>query len=177
MLFRPFKERIIRDINLMITMLYGGLWHGASWNFIIWGGLNGFGVVWHKYWSKISPFKNNNGIIFRIFAIGLTFVFITFTRIFFRASDLDTVDQMWYSIHSNFQFNLVGKIIVSYKWVFIAMLFGFIIHWLPSTVKEWYKELFIQSHILVKILVAILTVFTIVQFISSDLQPFIYFQF
>ena len=177
MLFRPFKDRIIRDINLMITMLFGGLWHGASWNFIIWGGLNGFGVVWHKYWSKISPFKNNNGIIFRIFAIGLTFVFITFTRIFFRASDLDTVDQMWYSIHSNFQFNLVGKIIVSYKWVFIAMLFGFIIHWLPSTVKEWYKELFIQSHILVKISVAIITVFTIVQFISSDLQPFIYFQF
>ena len=48
------------NINLMVTMLLGGLWHGSSWLFIIWGGLNGLGIVIHKLWSKISPFKNEN---------------------------------------------------------------------------------------------------------------------
>ena len=176
-IFSGLKKKIIRDINLMITMLYGGLWHGASWNFIIWGGLNGFGVVWHKYWAKISPFKNKNGWLVRIYAIGFTFIFITFTRIFFRARDLDVVQQMWHSIQTNFQLGLAWEIIGNYKWVFIAMLFGFIIHWLPSKTKTWYQELFIKAPLPVKALVAVAIVFVILQFISSDLQPFIYFQF
>ncbi|GAA0873816.1 MBOAT family protein [Wandonia haliotis] len=176
-LFPGLKKAIIRDINLMITMLYGGLWHGASWNFVIWGGLNGLGVVWHKYWSKISPFKNKSGILVRIYAITFTFVFITFTRIFFRAEDLETVEQMWHSMQTNFQLGLAWEILTSYKWVFFAMLFGFIVHWLPTRVKDWYKELFVASPMPVKAIVAVITVFVIIQFISSDLQPFIYFQF
>jgi hypothetical protein len=176
-IFPGLKKAIIRDINLMITMLYGGLWHGASWNFVIWGGLNGFGVVWHKYWSKISPFRNKNGVLVRIYAITLTFIFITFTRIFFRAEDLETVQQMWFSIQNNFQLGLAGDIISNYKWVFIAMFAGYVIHWLPTSTKSWYQELFIKAPLPVKAIVAVITVFVIIQFISSDLQPFIYFQF
>jgi len=44
----------------MLTMLLGGLWHGASWQFIIWGGLNGIGLVIYKFWRKISPWEAKN---------------------------------------------------------------------------------------------------------------------
>lgn len=51
--FRPEKRKIITtNLNSMNTMLLGGLWHGASWNFMIWGGLNGLGMVIHKIWKN-----------------------------------------------------------------------------------------------------------------------------
>ena len=40
-------------LNLMLTMLLGGLWHGASWNFVIWGGLHGLGLIMHKTWRSL----------------------------------------------------------------------------------------------------------------------------
>ena len=41
-------------VNSMDTMLLGGLWHGASWNFMIWGGLNGIGQIVYKIWTTGS---------------------------------------------------------------------------------------------------------------------------
>ena len=51
------KRGVDTNINLMLTMLLGGLWHGASLNFIIWGGINGVGLVVYKFWRKISPWE------------------------------------------------------------------------------------------------------------------------
>ncbi len=53
--FRGFYMNILRNINILLTMLLGGLWHGASWQFVIWGGLNGIGVLTTKYWNKMTP--------------------------------------------------------------------------------------------------------------------------
>lgn len=176
-IFPAFKKALTTDVNLMITMLFGGLWHGASWNFVIWGGLNGLALVFYKNWHKISPFRNKHGWIVRVYAIAVTFSFIAFTRIFFRAKDMDTVRKMWDRIINNFRADLAWDILVGYKYVFIAMLIGFIIHWLPSKTKSWYRAVFINLPNAVKVIVAVVTVFVIIQFISSDLQPFIYFQF
>lgn len=176
-LFPKMKVLIVRDINLMITMLLGGLWHGASWNFVIWGGLNGLGVVWYKYWSKISPFKNSNHILVRIYAIALTFIFISVVRIFFRAQDLETVQLMSNQIFNNFNAHLIWDVIVGYKWVMSMILLGLVLHWLPQSTKDKYKNLFIESSDTVKIGMSLIIVFVIIQFISSGLQPFIYFQF
>jgi alginate O-acetyltransferase complex protein AlgI len=176
-IFPKFKVYIVRDINLMITMLLGGLWHGASWNFVIWGGLNGLGVVWYKYWSKISPFKNSNHILVRIYAIALTFTFITLVRIFFRAQDLEIVELMTNQILHNFNAHLIWDIIVGYKWVMSMILVGLILHWLPQYTKDKVKNFFIDSNDTVKIAMSLVIVFVIIQFISSGLQPFIYFQF
>ena len=59
-----FKGWYITNVNIMLTMLLGGLWHGASWNFVLWGGLNGLGIVIYKIWRKFSPWgnKSNGGI-------------------------------------------------------------------------------------------------------------------
>jgi alginate O-acetyltransferase complex protein AlgI len=176
-IFPKMKTFIVRDINLMITMLLGGLWHGASWNFVIWGGLNGLGVVWYKYWSKISPFKNSNHIFVRIYAIAFTFIFISVVRIFFRAQDLETVQLMTNQILHNFNAHLIWDVIVGYKWVMSMILVGLILHWLPQDTKDKFKNFFIESSDTVKIAMSVVIVFVIIQFISSGLQPFIYFQF
>jgi len=171
------KAFIVRDINLMITMLLGGLWHGASWNFVLWGGLNGLGVVWYKYWSKISPFKNSNHWLVRLYAIALTFTFITAVRIFFRAQDLETVQMMTNQILNHFNAPLILEVLWAYRWVMAMMALGLILHWLPQTWKDFFKNKFIESHDVVKVLFSVFVVFVIFQFISSELQAFIYFQF
>ena len=55
--FPGIKLSISTNINLMMTMLLGGLWHGSNWTFVIWGGLNGLGIIAYKFWRKIS--RNN----------------------------------------------------------------------------------------------------------------------
>ncbi|MGI9600385.1 MAG: MBOAT family O-acyltransferase [Acidimicrobiales bacterium] len=78
--------------NLMITMLLGGLWHGASWNFVIWGGLHGLYLVIHKYF-RAGRVDNNEPTRRDIPAIALTFVVVALTWVPFRAATLsDTID-------------------------------------------------------------------------------------
>ena len=55
--FESFFLHINRNINITLTMLLGGLWHGASWQFVIWGGLNGTGVLATKYWLKFKEYQ------------------------------------------------------------------------------------------------------------------------
>ena len=52
-----FHSWVTTNINIWMTMLLGGLWHGAGWNFVIWGGLNGLGITVYKLWRKVSPWE------------------------------------------------------------------------------------------------------------------------
>ena len=78
------KGETRRSVNLMATMLLGGLWHGAAWTFVVWGGLHGLGLTVNHYWAKWGPkgwFDGRRKLI----AIGLTFAFTTIAWVFFRA--------------------------------------------------------------------------------------------
>ncbi len=176
-IFPTFKSGINTNINLMLTMLIGGLWHGASWQFVIWGGLNGLGLVVYKFWRRISPWEGKSNIGVRFWTIFLTFNFITFTRIWFRGESMEVTDGILHQIATNFRLDLVPEIIMSYKYVFAIMLLGFVVHWLPTTLKSWYRTVFINSPIYVKAMIAALAVFIVYQVSSAELQPFIYFQF
>ncbi len=84
------KGRIRTYINLMLTMLLGGLWHGASWNFVIWGGLHGLALIVHKVYSKAIGNKvSDNGLITAISTLA-TYIFVNVCWVFFRASDFGT---------------------------------------------------------------------------------------
>jgi D-alanyl-lipoteichoic acid acyltransferase DltB (MBOAT superfamily) len=171
------KSATRTNINLMITMLLGGLWHGASWQFVIWGGLNGIGIVVYKLWRKISPIKDENTWSNRFYAIFLTFNFITITRIWFRSETMETANNIMYQIVNSFYFNQILEVLVAYKNIFALMLFGYIIHWLPATVKKSYREAFVAFPQWVKAASIVVIVFVIWQARSAGLQPFIYFQF
>jgi D-alanyl-lipoteichoic acid acyltransferase DltB (MBOAT superfamily) len=175
--FPKFKRNVDTNINLMLTMLLGGLWHGASLNFIIWGGLNGIGLVVYKFWRKISPWEAHNNWAVNIWKIAVTFTFITFTRLFFRGESIEIVKQMLHQISSAFNPALIPDVLIAYKWVFMVMLFGFVIHWLSENLKEKIANWFIDTPIWAKAVIVTITVIIVYQSISSEMQAFIYFQF
>ena len=171
------KGAIRTNVNLMVTMLLGGLWHGANIRFVIWGGMHGIGLAIHKLWVKITPFKKNDSVFSRVFSIFLTFHFVTLLWIFFRAGSMQDVKYIFSQIFTNFIFILIPEIILSYKAIFTLILIAFIIHWISVSGKELYRSWFQKAPVYLKIFVAVLIVFILVQAKSSEIQPFIYFQF
>lgn len=71
-------------LNLFLTFLIGGLWHGASWMFVIWGAMHGLALIVHRLWQKL------NIAISKPIATASTFIFVVFTWVFFRAETMDS---------------------------------------------------------------------------------------
>ena len=242
------------NVNSFITMLLGGLWHGASWNFVIWGALNGAGMIVYKVWAKmtwhirmllmtllmgslwvaytllnapiwnlffvwgialwigtfvrylywwyerilmkrgnlLSPFASRLSPIANrlstIWAVAQTFVFITFTRLFFRSGsnlDPETANQEAWETATNMVNQMGGawnsSIIPAFLWeyrsVVILFVLGMVIHWLPTRWKRWYRVQFALLPIWAIVMIAALTVVVVYQFVTADMQAFIYFQF
>ena len=174
-----FKQYVHRDLNLLITMIVGGLWHGASVNFVIWGAMNGAALVIYKYWKSISPYENKQWLIVHFWKIFLTFNFITFTRIWFRLEDDGAPMVMLNQIWNNFNFSMdtLGLVLWTFRSVFWVMLIGYIFHWLPQRIKNMYEGWFTKSPILLQVLAVAVIIFVIYQAVSDTFKPFVYFQF
>ncbi|MEH6591113.1 MAG: MBOAT family protein [Halioglobus sp.] len=82
-----------RNVNLMLTMVLGGLWHGAGWNFVIWGALHGFYLVVHRVWQLLSERLIPKGIVnpsvARVMSVLITFLVVVVAWVFFRAVSFD----------------------------------------------------------------------------------------
>ena len=174
-----FKRYVHRDLNLLITMIVGGLWHGASENFIIWGAMNGIALVIYNYWKKISPYENKSWWIVHFWKIFLTFNFITFTRIWFRLDEegepMAMLNHIWN--HFDFEWATFVKVLETYQSVFWIILFGFIVHWLPERTKKWYETLFAKFPMPLQAITVAVIVMVIYQAVSDTFKPFVYFQF
>lgn len=171
------KGRFRTEVNLMITMLLGGLWHGASWHFLVWGGLNGIGIVIYKMWSKISPYEKSKHWAVRLWKIFFTFQFITFTRIWFRSESMEKANQLMDQIAHAFHVSVIPDVLATYKLVFLVMLLGYVMHWISDRWKLSILNWFIRTPIWAKVVISVIAVFIIYQAYSAELQPFIYFQF
>jgi alginate O-acetyltransferase complex protein AlgI len=171
------KGRIRTYINLMLTMLLGGLWHGASLRFIIWGGLHGIGLVINKIWNSI--FKHHSGTKWfgRILAVFLTFQFVNFCWIFFRAPDMESVKIMLKQIFENFSPGSYATVLPAYGSVLLLMLVAYIIHFLPERIKESYRGLFIEIPLVAQLAVVMLVAVLLYQMRTTEVMPFIYFRF
>lgn len=171
------KGRLRTNINLIITMLLGGLWHGAAWRFVIWGGLHGAGLVLHKIWSEIFPRKRSPGRFKRFISVLLTFNFVSFCWIFFRARDMEYAGMMIRQIFTSFNAGNLLDVFTAYSQVIIIIVCGYIIHFLPVRVKESYRGLFIKMPLLLKLILIYLLALVMYNVQSADIQPFIYFRF
>ena len=85
-----------RQLNLATTMILGGLWHGAGWNFVIWGALHGLFLVVHQGWQGLCryiPFTLPRKLT-HILAVLVTFLCVVFAWVYFRAPDLATANRV-----------------------------------------------------------------------------------
>ena len=115
-------------------------------------------------------------------------MFITFTRLFFRSSsnlDPATANQEAWETAVNMVNQIGGawdnSIIVDFMWeyrcVVVLFVLGMVVHWLPARVKRWYRLHFCSLPIWAIILITVAALVGVYQFVTADLQAFIYFQF
>lgn len=172
------KGKVRAYINLMITMLLGGLWHGANIRFVIWGGIHGVSLAIHKLWVSIFPSPKVKSTAWkRILAGIITFQVVCLSWIFFRSSDIGKAWEMLGQIYNRFGFESIFAAISSQINIYGLIIIGFVIHWLPISFKESYRGAFIRSSLLIKIIVTLIIAFIILQVKASEIQPFIYFRF
>lgn len=170
------KGQFRRYINLMLTMLIGGLWHGANLRFIIWGGLHGLALILDKLIKRLTDIFEKK-TFFKFISLFITFNFVCFCWIFFRANDTTTALNIISNIFSPYNVEIIPAILTSYWKPLLLILIGYIIHWLPVKFKDSIRECFIKTPIAIQLLAAIITAVLLYQFKTADIQAFIYFQF
>lgn len=177
------KKASYVNFNQMTTMLLGGLWHGASFRFVIWGALHGLALGVHKTFKEYISKKANgkrtvSGFLSRLAGVFITFQFVSFCWIFFRSKDFDTSIQMVQNIAGlDFNFDNWLTVILSYRHVFLIFLIGYIWHFIPENLLLKVKLIFNSSPIAVKSILVAAVFWLIYATASSEVQPFIYFQF
>lgn len=174
-----FRMKIHQYLNIMVTMLLGGLWHGSSWMFVIWGGLNGLGILIHKTWQKLKLIgeKYHKTILYKFMCLILTLTFITYTRLYFRSPDMGTVGVIHQQLFKNFKGDVLWKWLTEFDDVFLWLCLGYLIHWMPTRWKEKYRIYFSESPIWIQGIISVLAIYVGYQFVAAGTHPFIYFQF
>ncbi len=144
------KGFFIRYRNLFITMLLGGLWHGAGWPFVIWGALHGLYLITNHLWREFRPLKTIAVSKHLAVAFGwmLTFSSVTLAWVFFRAPDLPSALALITHLFGNSAslpaMALSGDFINSYlRWPFLALLTGICLG-LPTT-RAYFQRLWDSS--------------------------------
>jgi len=133
------------NFNLLTTMLLGGFWHGASWNFIIWGALHGIALGIHKIWMLLTgkTFKSfNDSKIYNFIMVIITFHFVCFCWIFFKAEDFEIAMTMIKQIAFNFEPQVWGAFYGNYKEVIWMIAVAMLIHFIPNdTADRWIDKI------------------------------------
>ncbi|MGC1244520.1 MAG: MBOAT family protein [Chryseosolibacter sp.] len=165
-------------LNQMTTMLLGGLWHGASWRFIIWGALHGLALTVHKFYRSRFPKRGRDYSALKNFGrILLTFHFVCFCWIFFRAANIATVGELLHQIFFEFNLGLLSEFISGYKVVLMLMVVGYLLHFIPREAEQAAQETITSMPLAGKAAFMIAVIILVIQTKSSGIQPFIYFQF
>lgn len=163
-------------INQMITMLLGGLWHGASWRFIIWGGLHGVALVVHRFFrTRVAVRQKWEWPAF--LKVLLTFHFVCFGWIFFRAANMATVGEMINQIVFHLNPGLLPEFVAAYQGVFMLMVIGYLLHFMPREAELAAQESITNMSLGGKAAFVIGVIILVIQTKSAGIQPFIYFQF
>lgn len=166
------RWKIFSYTNLIITMVIGGLWHGASWNFVIWGALHGVGLVAVRLWQNVRPPAKEPGFLGRLAGVLLTFHFVTFAWIFFRAPDLATALAILSRIAS-----LTASLANVSVPVATVLAIGWLGHYLP---KRWYEaslNLYMKAPFYAQAAALAALVFSLRYVAATGAAPFIYNQF
>ncbi|HEY2510782.1 MAG TPA: MBOAT family protein [Polyangiaceae bacterium] len=158
--------------NLMITMLLGGLWHGASWNFVIWGALHGVALAVTRMWQRRFGDGRGGEDTWAPLKVFLTFQYVCFAWIFFRAPSFAHATLLLGRIARGTMghVNLPSRVV-------LVLLVGAVTHFVP---KDWYASLrdrFVRSPALAQGIALALAAYAIHSVAAAKAEPFVYGQF
>jgi D-alanyl-lipoteichoic acid acyltransferase DltB (MBOAT superfamily) len=158
-------------------MILGGLWHGASLRFIIWGALHGAGLVIDRIWNSVFSGMKYFRTIARVAGIIITFNFVNFCWIFFRAESMENIRIMLRQIWNNFSPGSYSTVLPAYGQVLSLIAVGYIVHFLPEKIKESYRGVFIRTPLAGQLVFILLLAIALWQLRTAEIMPFIYFRF
>ena len=170
------RHGVVRQyVNLFLTMLLGGLWHGASWQFVVWGALHGAALAADKLFHSVFKFRSN--ALTKLLGWVITFHFVCFCWIFFRAdsfsSALQVIHQIGYALHPE----LLPQVLSSFRPVFALMALGYCLHFIPDQVELTLEGFMGRRGLVAQAALLTLVIWVVIQVKSAEIQPFIYFQF
>ncbi len=175
------KGRIRTYINLFLTMLLGGLWHGAALRFVLWGAIHGVALALHKFYLSVTA---RLGIrrakplwIQRFLGQVITFHLVCFAWIFFRADSMETATTVINQIIGHFTPEVFMQFVEGYRGVLIIMAIGYLLHFTSHRQELWFRSWITNRNFIIQAAIFILVIFAMLQIRSADAQPFIYFNF
>lgn len=164
-------------LHLMLTMLIGGLWHGADWKFVFWGGMHGLGLIIHKIFSQTAKEMEFNQAVLRPLGWLLTFHFVAFLWVFFRAESFALAMTSINKIIFALDLAYLLPFLQAHSLLSVLLILGFAIHFLGEAHKFRMSEYFSTLPVLAKALVLLVIIQIILQIQNENVQPFIYYQF
>ena len=175
------KGKVRTYLNLLITMVLGGMWHGAAVRFVLWGALHGVALAVHKMWLTIVPWAKADGKsmspLMRVLATIFTFHIVCLGWLLFRAEDMQIVHLMLYQILHSFNTAIIPQVIFGYKEVFALIVIGYGMHFMPAQIDLDLQRKVASSSFWWQVAMLVVVAWCVMQIKSSDIQPFIYFQF
>lgn len=171
------KGELRTYLNSFLAMIVAGLWHGASWMFIVWGVLHGIGLVIHKFCrnnglDKIPDNKYTKGISWFI-----TFSYVSLAWIFFRAADMTTATTLIDNILHTISLSDAYTFLMEYPLWLAVVLISLELHSIRETDYNWLQSKFIHSSWLVKLCIFAVVMQLVINLSHHSIQPFIYTQF
>jgi D-alanyl-lipoteichoic acid acyltransferase DltB (MBOAT superfamily) len=158
--------------NLWATMLLCGLWHGAEWKFLWWGALHAAGVTATRLIQRWAGRDNAATRVGRFVTAALTFHFVCFAWIFFRADDLPGALNLLRVLFAG----IGGAPNLTWP-IALLLVGGYALHWLPRRQEDRVRGLFARLPATVQGLILFLAVVVLYSVASSEVQPYIYSQF
>lgn len=170
------KNQVFTYLNLSVTMLLGGLWHGASWRFVVWGALHGGALALERMFKPLTKRWKGN-ILMKALGWFWTFHFVAFCWIYFRAPSFNDANSIIWQIAYNLDFAMLGTVITGYYKVFILLGIGYLIHFFPPKFEKWLETNFSLSPWPVQAVALAFYIWLTIQIAGTEVHPFIYFQF
>lgn len=165
--------------NQFITMVIGGLWHGASWMYVIWGAYHGALLIAHKairqFWRLPAALQGRPEV--KAFNVMLTFALVVVGFTFFRAPSLAVAGDIFHQIFNNFHPGVAGQFVESYMMIVLALLAAYAAHMSPRTWTDETGKAYIDLPLAMQAILLAAIIFIVVQTRQSELVPFIYLQY
>ena len=163
------KGTIRTYVNNFLTMLIGGLWHGAAWKFVFWGAMHGVGLAVHKAsrpWLEKIP----DNFLTNFLAWLVTFIYVSLLWVFFRAASFEDSVLIIRNIFVDFQWNQIPQFFEARMVWCVMMLTLIVLHFIPQKYADRCQYVFIRLPWVIKLVIFLVVVQLVIEF-TMDILP------